>query len=215
MDNVLFALAIAAYLVAGFAWPTVRLWRRHGIWPIVFNREAAPAQRLLGLLSEALFASMVLLGILHVTVGPEALGVWRLPAAARFIGWLLLLSGAVLTLVAQQHMGASWRVGIDDRPTDLVTSGLFRYVRNPIFTGLLIFVAGVVVLSPAWWSIAIWVLTTVGLRLQVALEEKHLLALHGDAYRAYAGRTGRFVPLVGKQRAAPTLRSDHVATTQG
>jgi protein-S-isoprenylcysteine O-methyltransferase Ste14 len=208
MDSLAFAVALAAYLVAGFAWPTFRVWRRFGIWPIVFNREAAPLQRVLGVLSEALFGSMLVLGILHVTAGPDALGVWRLPAFARFIGWLLLLSGAVLTLVAQRHMGAAWRVGIDDRPTDLVTSGLFRYVRNPIFSALLIFIAGVVVLSPAWWSVTIWILTALGLRLQVVLEERHLMALHGDAYRAYAAQAGRFVPFVGRPRL-PTMRSDH------
>jgi len=83
-----------------------------------------------------------------------------------------LASGAVVTLVAQRHMGASWRVGIDDRPTDLVTTGLFRHVRNPIFAGMLAFVAGVVILSPAWWSIAIGILTALGVRLQVAYEER-------------------------------------------
>ena len=46
---------------------------------------------------------------------------------------------APLTVLAQLQMGASWRVGIDDRPTELVTGGLFRVVRNPIFTALLVF----------------------------------------------------------------------------
>jgi protein-S-isoprenylcysteine O-methyltransferase Ste14 len=214
MENLAFAVTVAAYLVAGFAWPTLRLWRRYGIWPIVFNREAAPLQRVLGLLSEALFGGMLVLGILHVTVGPDALGVWRLPAVVRLTGWLLLLSGAGLTLVAQRHMGAAWRVGIDDRPTDLVTSGLFGYVRNPIFSALLIFVAGVVVLSPTWWSITIWIVTALGLRLQVTLEERHLLALHGDAYRAYAARAGRFIPFVGRRCAAPAIRSEHIPAAQ-
>ena len=213
MENLLFAFAVAMYLVAGFAWPTLRLWRRYGIWPIVFNREAAPAQRMLGVLFAALFVGILALAILHVAVGPDTLGIWRLPAAARMAGWLLLLSGAVLTLVAQRHMGAAWRIGIDDRPTDLITTGLFGYVRNPIFSGLLVLVAGIVVLSPAWWSVVIGILTALGLRLQVAWEERHLIALHGGAYLAYAARAGRFVPFVGRLRVAPSNPSGRAPAT--
>jgi len=207
MESSLLALTVAAYLVAGFAWPVLRLWLHCGIWPVVFHREAAPMQRGLGFLFVALFLGMLVLGVLHVAVGANALGLWHPPAAARFGGWLLLASGAVVTLVAQRHMGASWRVGIDDRPTDLVTTGLFRHVRNPIFAGMLAFVAGVVILSPAWWSIAIGILTALGVRLQVAYEERHLIALHDRAYLAYAARAGRVVPFVGRLRTAPRLRS--------
>jgi protein-S-isoprenylcysteine O-methyltransferase Ste14 len=216
MENLLLALAITVYLVAGFAWQTLRHWRRYGIWPIVFSREAARGQRVLGALFDALFLGILAVGVLHVTVGPQALGVWRLPAAVRIAGWLLLLSGAAVTLVAQRQMGASWRVGIDDRPTDLVTTGLFHYVRNPIFSGLLIFAAGVACLSPAWWSVVAWILAALGLRFQVGFEEQHLIALHGDAYLAYAARAGRFVPLVGRLRAAPSIRPGRApAATRG
>lgn len=207
MENLLFALAVAAYLVVGFGWQTLRVWRRYGVWPVVFSRAAAPGQRALGAASDALFLGLLILGVLHVAVGPEALGVWRPPAAARIAGWFLLASGGVATVVAQRQMGSAWRVGIDDRPTELITTGLFGYVRNPIFTALLMFVAGAVLLSLAWWSVAIWVLTALGLRLQVALEERHLIVLHGDAYRAYAARAGRFVPFVGRLREGTFIQS--------
>lgn len=200
MEDILFAVAVAGYFVVGFAWPTLRLWRRHAVWPIVFERGAAPAQRVLGLLSGVLFIGLLALGLLHAVLGADVLGVWRLAAAWRGAGWLLLLAGGVLTVVAQAHMGASWRVGIDDRPTALVTAGVFRYVRNPIFTALLLFVTGVIILSPAWWSIAALLLTALGIRLQVTLEERHLIALHGAAYLAYAARTGRFLPGLGRLR---------------
>ncbi len=208
MEDRLFAFVIIAYLAAAIAWPTLRVWRRYGVWPIVFDREAAPAQRLLGVVSAILLAGLFALAILHVTVGANALGVWRLPGAVRVAGWLLLASGAALTLLAQQHMGAAWRIGIDDRPTDLITTGLFHYVRNPIFTGMLVLVAGIVVLSPAWWSLLIWVLMVLGLRVQVGWEEQHLIALHGDAYLTYAARAGRFLPLVGRLRTARGVRAE-------
>ena len=61
-----------------------------------------------------------------------------LPAAVRLAGLALMVLGVVLTLVAQVEMGSSWRVGVDStETTELVTTGLFGWVRNPIFTGML------------------------------------------------------------------------------
>ena len=199
MENLSFVLALWAYLLMAFVWPTLRVWRRTGVWPVVLTREAAPWQRLLGCLCVLLLLGLVGLGVLHVALGPERLGVWRLPAA-RVAGWLLIAAGGVLTVVAQRQMGVSWRVGIDDRPTELVTDGLFHWVRNPIFSGLLAFLGGVMMLSLAWWSIAVFALTTVGLRLQVGQEERHLVALHGARYLEYAARVGRFTPFTGRLR---------------
>jgi protein-S-isoprenylcysteine O-methyltransferase Ste14 len=44
------------------------------------------------------------------------------------------------------------------------------------------------------------VATAAGLRAQVAWEERHLVALHGATYLAYAAQTGRFVPWCGRLR---------------
>lgn len=198
MQNALAFLAVVGYVTAGFIWPTLRVWRRHGVWPIVFSREAAPAQRLFGWLTRALLVVIVGVSGALLAVGTERLGVWDGPEFLRAVGWFLLLSGAALTIVAQRQMGASWRVGIDDRATALVDGGVFRVVRNPIFTGLLMFLAGYACLTPAWWSLTLWIATAVGIRVQVAWEERHLGMQHGAVYSAYAARVGRFVPWVGR-----------------
>jgi protein-S-isoprenylcysteine O-methyltransferase Ste14 len=198
MQSALVLAAAVAYLAAAFLWPTLRLWRRHGVWPIVFERNAAPAQRLLGLLTRALPIAVLVPAILRFVVDPSTLGLWNAAWPVHAVGWLCIGSGGLLTVLAQRQMGMSWRIGIDDRRTELVTEGIFAYVRNPIFGGLLLFLAGYACLMPACWSIAVWLLTAMGIRVQVALEEKHLLRLHQEAYRGYAVRAGRFVPLVGR-----------------
>src|SRR2546423_7851849 len=48
--------------------------------------------------------------------------------------------GILATVWAQFAMGASWRIGVDDTErTALVTGGPFRWVRNPIYTSMLLF----------------------------------------------------------------------------
>ena len=142
-------IATVLYIASGFAWPALRLWRRHGVWPVVFSRRAAPAQRLFGLCTRVLLVVLLAASTWRLADGPAALGVRPAPPVVSAIGWALVGLGMLLTAAAQRPMGASWRAGIDDRPTDLATGGVFRLTRNPIFTGFLLFLAGYACLSPA------------------------------------------------------------------
>ena len=202
MEHGLFALALVSYFGAAFVWPTWRSWRYHGIWPIVFHREAAPAQRLVGVLLGALFAALLLAALMIGVSGPAAFGVAPASLPGRVVGWLLLALGALVTIVAQRQMDDAWRVGIDARATRLVTHGVFRFCRNPIFAGLLAVLAGMTFIYPGWWSVVALLAAAGAIRLQVALEERHLMAMHGAAYRDYARETGRFVPLLGRLRSS-------------
>jgi protein-S-isoprenylcysteine O-methyltransferase Ste14 len=109
--------------------------------------------------------------------------------------------GLLLVVAAQAQMGASWRIGIDDRPTALVTGGPFAIARNPIFSGMLLALAGVVAVSPAPATVLGWLSVTQLIALQVRLEEQHLRRLHPRAYGDYAARVGRFMPGIGVIKA--------------
>ncbi|MEM6292052.1 MAG: isoprenylcysteine carboxylmethyltransferase family protein [Myxococcota bacterium] len=124
-----------------------------------------------------------------------------MPSATRLVaGGLGFGVGFVLTVYAQHAMGSSWRVGVRaGERTALRTQGPFRWCRNPVFASMLLSVAALVLWIPA--LAAPWLLMFAALELQVrVVEEPHLLEVHGDAYRAYAIRTGRFVPGLGRLR---------------
>jgi len=209
VEGALILTAVIAYVGVAFVWPTLRVWRRYGVWPVVFAREAAPAQRALGWLTRGLLVAIVAASVGRIALGPDPLGIWDPSPSVKLFGWLLFGAGAALTVAAQLRMGASWRVGIDDRPTVLVSEGVFRLVRNPIFTGLLILLAGYACLMPAWWSIGLWLATALGLRIQIAHEERHLVRLHGRTYLDYAVRVGRLLPVLGRLREPlPAVEDD-------
>ena len=113
---------------------------------------------------------------------------------------MLAVGAGVLTVVAQVQLGASWRIGVEaGERTDLVTGGLFGRVRNPIFTGMLLFALGLALLVPNVPTVAGAVLATVTIQVQVRLvEEPNLIAVHGEAYRRWAAATGRFLPGLGR-----------------
>jgi protein-S-isoprenylcysteine O-methyltransferase Ste14 len=107
--------------------------------------------------------------------------------------------GIVLTVWAQLDMGESWRVGVDaSETTALVRTRVFGWVRNPIYSAMLIFDFGIALVTPNFVTIAGLVLAIAALELQVRrVEEPYLLGKHGEAYRGYTARVGRFIPGVG------------------
>ena len=123
------------------------------------------------------------------------------PVTSEVIGAGLLLGGIALLVVALLDLGASWRIGIDEQARPgLVTSGLYRFCRNPIFFAILLVLIGYTVLLPTRLSFAMLIGAFIGIRQQVLTEEAYLSRTYGDAYHAYASRVGRFLPGIGRLR---------------
>jgi protein-S-isoprenylcysteine O-methyltransferase Ste14 len=123
-------------------------------------------------------------------------------AAVHLTGAGLCLIGIFGALFAQLSMGDSWRVGVDDSErTELVTDGLFAWVRNPIFSFITLSVLGLLLLVPNAFALVAAGLTLCGIESQVrGVEEPYLVHTHGEAYRAYSAHVGRFVPGLGLLR---------------
>jgi protein-S-isoprenylcysteine O-methyltransferase Ste14 len=152
-----------------------------------------------------LFAVAVALGLaapivdLLDVIGPVGAVDGELGHAA---GAGLFFGGFTATVLAQVAMGDSWRIGVDESErTELVTSGPFKTVRNPIFAGMIPVALGLALMVPNVVSIAAVVALVVALEIQTRLvEEPYLLRAHGAAYRSYAATAGRFFPWVGRLR---------------
>lgn len=129
-----------------------------------------------------------------------------LPPIAALVSGPIQTAGVVLTSIgvgatfaAQVTMGSNWRVGVDkDESTDLVTTGPFALVRNPIFTAMGITGLGLVLVVPNTVAMAGLLGLVVALQLQVRrIEEPYLARLHDTAWTTYASRVGRFLPRIG------------------
>ena len=115
------------------------------------------------------------------------------------VGIAVATAGIGATIGAQLAMGDSWRIGVEEQETTpLVHTGVFGWVRNPIYTAMFTFDLGIALVTPNLVAFAGFILLVVTIELQVRLvEEPHLLWAHGAAYRSYAASVGRFIPRVG------------------
>lgn len=203
------------YLGVGFGLRTWLQWRRTGDTGFrgVSGRPLSPEWTagilfVLALVAGVLGPISALAGLDPVTgLGGSTL---------QWVGVGLAVAGVGATFVTQLDMGASWRIGVDaSETTELVTSGAFRWVRNPIFTamaatglGLTLMVANVVALAGL-------VMLAVALELQVrVVEEPYLRATHGSTYATYAARAGRFLPGIGRLRSSGVSRTGSPSATR-
>lgn len=121
---------------------------------------------------------------------------WEPGWTTAVVGLVVTVTGILATYVAQVSMGDSWRIGVQEgERTRLVADGPFAVVRNPIFSCMLLTAGGLVVLMPNSLSVASFVALLAAVELQVRfVEEPYLLRTHGQTYRDYCARVGRFVP---------------------
>ncbi len=80
------------------------------------------------------------------------------------------------------------------RTKHLMTDGPYRMSRNPMLSGIFLYLAGICIWLWSWQSVVAFVLFIIVMSLQVYTEEKRLHRDFGQEYDDYCRRTGRFIP---------------------
>ena len=118
------------------------------------------------------------------------------------IAAVLMLAGLLLSIWAIVYMR---RVGegnpmdafgheVAPRTRHLMTGGPYRLSRNPMLTGIFVYLVGCCVWLWAWQAVLVFGVFVGIMLVQVHTEEKRLRRDFGDEYDAYCRRTGRFLP---------------------
>lgn len=133
-------------------------------------------------------------GLLAALIILPAGDLWSRGVVSLSAGGVLLVGGVVVAALAGLRLGPSLTpLPIPKDDGELVTSGFYHYVRHPIYTGVLLAGAGLVVAQASLGHIVGWVALWGVLTLKALGEEKMLLDKYGG-YREYSARTGRFFP---------------------
>lgn len=137
---------------------------------------------------------------LLATLASELRHARRTRARQRAAGLCIAASGAVAAVVAARTLGRELRAHpAPAAAATLRTDGPYRFVRHPIYSGLLLGACGLALAASTARALATLCALAALLSVKARFEER-LLAARFPAYAAYAQRTPRFVP-----RRAPTL----------
>lgn len=112
----------------------------------------------------------------------------------KYIGLGLLVFALIWTIIAQKDMKNSWRIGIDNETkTELITNGLFKISRNPIFFGMILSLFGLFLTTPNAITGLFLILGYVLIQIQIRLEEEFLAKEHGQKYIDYKQKVRRLI----------------------
>ena len=111
-------------------------------------------------------------------------------------GALLFACGIALAVWARLHLGRNWGMPTTQRAEpELVTSGPYRFVRHPIYTGLLTAILGTALVDNLLGLIVVAVLVAYFYYCGI-IEERNLTATFPKAYPEYKSRTKMLIPFL-------------------
>jgi protein-S-isoprenylcysteine O-methyltransferase Ste14 len=139
----------------------------------------------------------ILVGIIIQTMVPDVLPIATDATLLRVFGTCVYTAGLLMAVVGRWQLGRNWSDIEDARVHErqvLVSMGIYRYVRHPIYAGDLLLLFGLQLALNSWLVVAVVVLAPIVVRQ--ALREEAALAGRLAGYRSYASATKRFVPFV-------------------
>ena len=113
----------------------------------------------------------------------------------RVLGCILGILGVGVFVISILTMRDSWRAGVpNDEKTELVTTGIYAYSRNPAFLGFDLIYLSILFMFFNWGLLVITVLTVVMFHLQIVkVEEAFLIKTFGEEYLEYRKKVCRYI----------------------
>ena len=114
------------------------------------------------------------------------------------ISLYLVTSGVLLLRKARKPE----MVRVDDkllrfeRTTELVTAGIYKYIRHPLYSSLLFLSWGIWFKQPGVTTSMLALLSSILLYLTAKADEDECVAFFGEKYNDYMSRTKRFIPFI-------------------
>ena len=140
-----------------------------------------------------------------------ALIIWNLPfwfsdpfSAKQLISWILLISSLFVLLQGVLRLRAAKRYSSRseselfafERTSELVTSGIYHYIRHPLYASLLYLALGAFLKDISWISVILIIMAGISLFATARADEKECIQYFGDQYKEYMEGTKRFIPFV-------------------
>ena len=111
-------------------------------------------------------------------------------------GAALFALGLWLAVLARMSLGENWGMPMTEKERpELVTTGIYGYVRHPIYIGMLLMMLGSAWVVNAYWLL-VFVVAAGYFVVSAVVEEHNLERQFGKPYERYRRKTKMFVPFV-------------------
>jgi protein-S-isoprenylcysteine O-methyltransferase Ste14 len=119
----------------------------------------------------------------------------ELPLWVHWAGLIMALFAVPMGVSVFRNIGRNITDTVETRAHhELVTTGIYRYIRHPLYTtGFLLFF-GLGLFSALWPVLLLSLVVLITLSVRTVKEEERLIAEFGDRYRTYMANTGKFIP---------------------
>jgi protein-S-isoprenylcysteine O-methyltransferase Ste14 len=177
------------------------LWLAWLAYWAIAARGVKPAQWREPMREQWLHGLLALLGVaLLATRRPWPVFLWArfVPAGLFFpvIGVVVTAIGLALAIAARRQLADNWSAAVEIKQNHaLIRGGLYRHVRHPIYSGILLAVLGSAIAIGQWRGLLAFVLIVVALLIKSRHEENRLRATFAD-YGAYAAETAALIPFL-------------------
>lgn len=139
----------------------------------------------------------ILLGICAQTLMPDILPISDRPDTLRVTGLAIFLAGLAIALMGRIQLGKNWSdievAGVKQKQA-VVSTGIYRLIRHPIYVGDLILLIGLELALNSWGVIG--AVALIPLVLKQALQEEAMLAESLTGYDEYRAQTKAFIPFI-------------------
>lgn len=187
-------LAKAVLLLLAVGWYVIRFpYERRARRTPVAKTERGPREYLLMTISAAGFG---LIPLVYISFNFPRWADYPFHATQAWLGILVALASLVMFRLTHRALGQFWSVSLDVREQHpLVTHGIYRYVRHPMYTAFWLWAIAQALLLPNWVAgFAAIIGFGVLFFCRLPREEQLMLKSFGDDYRKYMARTYRLVP---------------------
>jgi protein-S-isoprenylcysteine O-methyltransferase Ste14 len=112
------------------------------------------------------------------------------------VGLAIFLLGLALAVWARVYLGRNWGMPMSEKvDPELVTTGPYRTIRHPIYSGIILAMVGTAIAVSVYWLIAV-ILVGAYFTYSAVMEERYMAGLFPDAYPRYKQSTKMLIPFI-------------------
>lgn len=183
-------------ILGAVAWFVIRLPHQKRSWKTAIAKSERTTRE--KLLLTGSFAGLGIIPFTYAFTGFPRFADYPFQPVLAWLGLAVFLVSLALFYRVHRELGRNWSDSLEMREKHtLVTHGLYRWVRHPMYSAFFLWALAQVLLLPNWFAGLAGLVGFGNLFFwRVGREEAMMLAAFGDEYRAYMDRTKRIIPWV-------------------